>query len=205
MYFISMNFVKMDSVIVDIGCGVGKSAVALRDFAYNGKLFEGMYHGYDIDKDMIDWCTSNFPNDKFKFSCLDFKSTIYNPEGNVGAESKLDLKDNVVDLVFSQSLFSHLLEADIRTYLEEAFRVLKSGGIVLMTFFCIDDLKELDLLGGRWTFEHKVGSAFVENIDYPEAAVAYTNEFIIELANSCGFDHAEVILPSAQSTLKCVK
>lgn len=205
IYLFSMKYVKMDSVIIDIGCGVGKGAVGLRDFSYCGESFKGMYYGYDVEKEMIDWCRLNFPDNRFRFSCLDFKGTVYNPNGNAGAKLAFDLRDNVVDLVLSQSLFSHLLEEDIRVYLEESFRVLKSGGIALITFFCFDDLMELNLLGGRWTFQYKVGSALVENVNYPEAAVAYPKDFMVNLANSCGFRYSEVILPYAQSTLKCVK
>ena len=42
-------------------------------------------------------------------------------------------------------------------------------------------------LGRRWTFEHRRGNAYVESPRYPEAAVAYHEAFMTELARNYGF------------------
>ena len=57
----------------------------------------------------------------------------------------------------SQSLLSHLLERELEAYVKESARVLRTGGIMAMTFFCMEDLRALKLLGGRWTFAHQQG------------------------------------------------
>ncbi len=202
MYFFSNRYADLNSTVVDIGCGVGKSAVGLRDANYMGEEFCGQYLGFDVDPDMVDWCRAHFPADRFTFYRVDSASTVYNPAGRA-SRPHLECADNTADLVFSQSLFSHLLEEDIRHYLAESYRMLKPGGWMLMTFFCLDDLEELNLMEGRWTFRHAVGSARVENLRYPESAVAYTRSWMIEAALSAGFAEADVILPNYQSTIAC--
>lgn len=74
-----------------------------------------------------------------------------------------------------------------------------------MTFFCLEDLAAQGLLGNRWKFRHQVGRAYVENLEFPEAAVAYEKATIVELAKSLGFFTADVLLPSHQSSLLCKK
>ena len=76
---------------------------------------------------------------------------------------------------------------------------------MLMTFFCLEDLDRLGLMEGRWTFRHRVGPARVENERYPEGAVAYGRDWMIEAARAAGFAEADVRLPSYQSTIACRK
>ena len=52
-----------------------------------------------------------------------------------------------------------------------------------MSFLCMEHVK----LGGRWTFQHRLGNAYVENLQYPEAAVAYHEAFMTKLVADCGF------------------
>jgi SAM-dependent methyltransferase len=161
----------LNSSIVDIGCGCGKLAAALRDYDFHGDRFRGHYYGFDADREMIEWCQRYFPPNHFTFVHVNPKSSVYNPGGSVLQVKLEPCRDSSVDLAISNSLFSHLLAEDVKNYLKESFRVLRPGGKIFMTFFCIDDMRTLGLLGGRWTFDHRIGSAYVENIHYPEAAV----------------------------------
>jgi hypothetical protein len=74
-----------------------------------------------------------------------------------------------------------------------------------MTFFCMDDLRSLNLLGGRWSFAHRRDAAYIENERYPEAAVAYDKSWMEELCRKAGFGQVQTILPAYQSTVFCVK
>ena len=60
---------------------------------------------------------------------------------------------------------------------------------------------ELGSLGGRWTFRSRVGEAFVENANLPEAAVAYSRDFLERACRRAGFDDVEVIRRAGQSLL----
>ncbi len=204
LYFFSRKFATLDSRIVEIGSGVGATVVALRNFHYAGERFRGIYHGFDIDQEMVQWCQDNFPPDHFKFTLLDMHSTIYNPSGSIDKKPRLSCEDDSVDLVYSFSLFTHLLEQDIHHYLSESSRVLKPGGAMSMSFFCVDDLEQMQLLGGRWTFRHRLGNAYVESRSFPESAVAYGKEWILEVARSYGFSDIRII-PGTQSLLEGIK
>ena len=57
-----------------------------------------------------------------------------------------------------------------------------------MSFLCMEHVK----LGGRWTFQHRLGNAYVENLQYPEAAVAYHEAFMTKLVADCGFPEVTV-------------
>ncbi len=206
LYAFARGWASLDSRIVDIGCGCGKSAVALRDFDYMGERFGGEYFGFDVDSEMVVWCQQNFDAARFTFRTVAAYSSVYNPVGASNAEVRLEgCADASIDLVMSQSLFSHLLERELRAYVKEAARVLRTGGIMTMTFFCMDDLRALKLLGGRWTFAHKLGAAYIENERYPEAAVAYDKAWMEQVCRAAGFSKVQTVLPAYQSTVLCVK
>jgi SAM-dependent methyltransferase len=205
LYAFSQGWAGGDSRIVDIGSGCGKSAAALRDFDYMGERFRGHYFGFDVDAGMVRWCGRNFPAATFTFRHVEMFNSLWNPVKSAAQVRLQGCEDGTVDLVVSHSLFSHLLEDDLRTYLAESARVLRPGGVMAMTFFCVEDMAQLGLLGGRWSFEHRIGNAYVETMRYPEAAVGYHKLFIEGLARAAGFSHVEVRLPSYQSTLCAVK
>lgn len=206
LYAFAQGWANLDSRIVDIGSGCGKGAVTLRDFKYMGEGFRGHYYGFDVDPDMVRWSQENFPANHFTFRTVDMFSKLYNPGEASKAQVRLEGCDNgSIDLVISHSLFSHLLEDDLRTYVQESARALRPGGVMAMTFFCMDDLRRLNLLGGRWTFAHRSGNAYIENLRYPEAAVGYECSWIDQVCKDAGFSKVEVRLPNYQSTLFCVK
>ena len=206
MYAFAQGWAKLDSRIVDIGSGCGKSAATLRDFEYMGERFEGQYFGFDVDADMVRWCQQNFDPERFTFRKIDSFNAVYNPAGQADLGTRLEgCEDSSIDLVMSQSLFSHLLERELRAYVKESARVLRPGGIMAMTFFCMDDLRALNLVGGRWSFAHRRQAAYIENERYPEAAVAYDKVWMEQVCREAGFSRVETVLPAYQSTVLCVK
>lgn len=206
LYAFAQGWANLNSRIVDIGSGCGKSAVALRDFEYMGQRFQGQYFGFDVDADMIRWCQQNFDPRHFSFRSVDSFSAVYNPNAPSQTPVRLEgCTDGSIDLVMSQSLFSHVLEPELRAYVKESARVLRSGGIMAMTFFCMDDLGKLKLLGGRWNFGHRRDAAYIENERYPEAAVAYDRAWMEQVCRDAGFNQVQTILPAYQSTIFCVK
>jgi hypothetical protein len=47
-------------------------------------------------------------------------------------------------------------------------------------------------LGGRWTFSRRLGNAYVENLKYPEAAVAYERAYLEANVRAAGFSEVQV-------------
>jgi SAM-dependent methyltransferase len=192
------------SDVVELGCGCGRIARPLRDPLWD-PWFEGTYVGVDIDREMIEYCRSNFPGDRFRFILSPHRSLTYahgNLHGAQDTPSKSVIADEQSkDFVYSLSLYSHLLETELIEYMQESYRVLRTNGTMFMTFFCIEHVER----GGRWTFSHRRGNAYIESTRYPEAAVAYHETFVIDLAKECGFREITVAPGRGQTELVALR
>jgi SAM-dependent methyltransferase len=194
--FMSRRYCSFNSDVVELGCGCGRIAWPLKD-----PWFEGTYLGVDIDTEMIEYCRHNFPAGRFQFLLSPHRSNTYSATNGTARGDRnlgfLVADPDSKDFVYSISLYSHLLEEEFADYLRESFRILRSGGCMYLTFFCMEDVQ----LGQRWTFAHRRGNAFIENMDLPEAAVAYHKAYVVEMAKSLGFREITIIPRAVQSVL----
>jgi SAM-dependent methyltransferase len=191
LHYMATGAVTLTSTIVDIGCGCGRFAHHLRDFRYQDTYFAGKYIGVDIDEEMLDWCGRNFDQQRFEFLHSTHASKSYNQASGNAPAYAIPIPDGSADFVFSRSLFTHLLEPELKNYLTESVRILKPGASMVMSFFSLDHPPPT--FGGRHTFSHQVGNAAVESLAVPEAAVAYREAFILSLTREVGFAEAEVV------------
>lgn len=99
--------------------------------------------------------------------------------------------DDSVDLVVSNSLLTHVLEAELENYLRESCRLLRAGGAIMHSHFNLDYPPAS--YGTRHTFQHTIGNARVESLEQPEAAVAYRTDYLFKLAREIGFRECEVL------------
>jgi SAM-dependent methyltransferase len=194
--WLAAGYVSDTSEIVEIGCGCGRVAHHLRN-----EWFKGTYVGIDIDEELLAWDSSNFPKEKFTFLRSSHASVTYTSKGNDGSTPHTFPANWQKDFIYSTSLYTHLLEEELLNYTRESYRVLRPNKVMYMTFFCMDSVE----IGKRWTFQHKMGQAHVENIKYPEAAVAYTRAYMEELCSSVGFREVSIIESPWQSALVCRK
>jgi SAM-dependent methyltransferase len=186
---ISLGDLQPDEHVLDLGCGVGRFAVALTEFI----RANGSYDGVDVARESIQWCvdaiTPRYPN--FQFHLLDAYNGRYNASGTgMAAEVVFPFEDGTFDFVFANSLFTHLLEDDVKNYAHEIARVTKPGGRMLVTIFLLDDEATALVRAGRgkWAVPHRVGVAHVEKKNRPESVVAYDEPFVRSLFESCGFE-----------------
>jgi SAM-dependent methyltransferase len=202
--FLSRKYCTSKSDVVELGCGCGRIARPLRDPRWD-PWFEGTYVGVDIDREMIEYCRSNFPEGRFQFILSPHRSATYSPGNLHNAQetpSEFFIADEQSkDFIYSLSLYSHLLETEVIEYMRKSYRILRTNGIMFLTFFCIEHVE----LGGRWTFRHRRGNAYIESTRYPEAAVAYHEAFVIDLAKKCGFREVTVAPKKGQSELVALK
>ena len=88
------------------------------------------------------------------------------------------------DFVFSNSLFTHLMQDDLENYLREIGRVLRPGGRALNTFFLLNRESEAAIAnsGRKMKFPHPVEGrvARTQRRGLPEAAIAYEEDFVRE-------------------------
>ena len=98
--------------ILDFGCGCGR-------IARHWSSLEGAHvHGRDYNAALVDWCRSNLPFGEF---------------GVNGRLPPLDLPDEAVDLVYAVSVFTHMPAAEQLAWIGELERVVRPGGLVLLT------------------------------------------------------------------------
>lgn len=101
-------------LVVDVGCGSGRLAVHLAPFM-------GIrYSGTDVVPELLQYASDLCHRDDWKFSLSNGQS--------------IPCDGGIADFVCFFSVFTHLLHEDSFRYLQEASRVLRSGGIVILSF-----------------------------------------------------------------------
>jgi len=183
---INKQYLNPQSHIFEIGCGCGRLAME-----FSRVLDEdGHYVGQDIDREMIAWCQKHLQNARLHFDHADIFSAVYNPKGRHVVEYEFSVRDNSVTLVVATSVFTHLLYQDFSHYIKESSRILSNGGHLYASFFIMDYVKSS--LGDRWSFPHRQDNCYVENLKYPEAAVAYDLEVIRRTLSNEDFSIVEI-------------
>ena len=99
-------------VVLDWGCGCGRITRHL------ARHTDATILGRDPDPVTVGWAARNLPGD--------FARSGYQPP--------LDLADASVDVVVSLSVFTHLSRGGQLAWLEELARVVRPGGLLLLTF-----------------------------------------------------------------------
>jgi len=178
---VAMGGLTPDSHVLDIGCGIGRLALAMT--RYLGAA--GSYTGLDIVPSGIEWCNrhiaSSHPN--FTFTLADVSNTEYHPKGRLRPEQyRFPYPDESFDLVVLVSVFTHMMPGGMDHYLSEISRVLKPGGRCFATYFLInaESKRLMDAGGGSIRFTHGLGSHWVVDKAVPELSVAYDDAYARE-------------------------
>ena len=124
---------QLDDHVLDIGSGIGRTAIALTQYLST----DGKYEGFDAVKKGVKWCNSriakDFPNFSFKY--IPLKNDLYNNTGKKASKFVFPYQDKTFDKVFLFSVFTHMQICEIKNYLKEIERVLKPDGMCLATLF----------------------------------------------------------------------
>lgn len=184
--FAERGWVHDGSRVLELGSGVGRNARALKD-----QMDVASYDGIDVDPQMVRWCADHLAGESMRFHHADLYSSVYNPGGVPVPTYLLPLADSSVDFSFGISVFSHLVSADAAHYAAELGRVMVPGGVAAHTFFLLDHIQ--GLLGDRWTFAHEAPGCRLENVAYPEAAVAFREADVAAMFLAQGLAMVEVL------------
>jgi len=85
--------------VLDIGCGVGRTAIGLTGFLEK----KGSYDGFDVVEKGIQWCQKGIGRDfsNFRFKHVSLFNDLYRKSGTDAANFKFPYPDNSFDMLFS--------------------------------------------------------------------------------------------------------
>lgn len=175
--------------MLDVGSGVGRKTWPLVNYLNE----HGSYDGMDLVKSGVDWCTerytSKYPN--FKFHLIDVQNDLYNPGGTYKAtEYRFPFSDEQFDFVVLNSVFTHMIAAEVENYMNEIARVLRPGGRCLISFFLLND-ESLGLIEHGKSFiplKFKLGPARTFLQEQPEWAIGYDEDYVMGLFPQRGLE-----------------
>jgi ubiquinone/menaquinone biosynthesis C-methylase UbiE len=124
---------KPEDQVLDIGSGVGRTAIALTEYLNE----KGSYHGFDAVEEGVKWCNKTIGKDfsNFKFDYVSLDNDLYNKSDIKADNFVFQYKDEQFDKVFLFSVFTHMMVDEIENYFKEIKRVLKPKGKCLTTLF----------------------------------------------------------------------
>lgn len=170
---------------LDVGCGIGRAAAPLVDYLDA----RGLYRGFDVMGEAIAWCQANIVDRRFQFLHADMHSDRYNPNGAVQASAYLfPYADASFDFVWLGSVFTHLLAADQAQFAREIARVLKPGGISVISWYLLDNEARAHMGEGAFDFSHELDGCWTASPDLPESAIAYDLAPILAQYDALGLD-----------------
>ncbi len=181
-----------ESSVLDVGSGIGRTAVALTGFLNK----TGSYEGFDVVEKGVKWCNEKinlqFPN--FNFMFVPLNNDLYNKAKGDAVSFTFPYDDNRFDLVFLFSVFTHMRPAEVRNYLFEIQRVLKPGGKCLTTFFVFNAEEEKFISeknSFRFPFKENGYRLMDKNVEC--ANIAFEEENIRKNINDSGLELSEVL------------
>jgi SAM-dependent methyltransferase len=104
-----------DCRVLDFGCGCGRT---IRWFLRDGGNAE--FHGVDVDAEAVAWCRQHLQQGHFLAT---------------GPEPPLPYPADHFDIVYCLSVFTHLNESMQDAWLAELARIMKPGGVLILTVY----------------------------------------------------------------------
>lgn len=201
-----VKYAKLNSTssILDIGCGGGKLVSALVPV-----IKEGTYATFEVNKEYIEFWRNSVDkkNNNFTFNHADLWHSYYNPTGkHKTAEYIFPYYNNVFDIVYLNSIFTHLLPSEISHYLSEIKRVLKPGAIVLATYFIVNNESLLlDNQGlsnktlvkqGRKLLNYRYDNYWARDTDVNERLIGIDEEWLKNIYGQNNYEITNIVYGS---------
>lgn len=193
---LNMAGLRPDHDVLDIGCGVGRTARYLCDYLDN----ESRYEGFDIMEQLIEWCkahiTSMFPN--FQFQFVPVFNSAYLPDASLplASELRFPYSDSSFDFAFAHSVFTHMSHEGSVNYLNEIHRILRPGGISYSTWLLFenDPSANVSPLIAEMHLDAS-GDVAYHDPEVPDSTVAYRESFVRNTYADTGLTIVEPIHP----------
>lgn len=177
---------KSNDHILDVGCGIGRTAVALTNV-----IKEGSYEGFDAVEKGINWCNKNISknNPNFNFTFTPIYNDLYNSFSQKAEDFTFPYGSEKFDKVFLFSVFTHMQVTEINRYLREISRVLKNEALCLSTFFLYDESRKE---GGTMHFPHFYDGYKLMDDKVTAANIAIGIPLLNKMAKDAGLEITEI-------------
>lgn len=188
--------------ILDIGCGYGKTAIALKRYLKP----PGGFVGFDIQPRLTSFATRMFKALKIdSYFRAEHHPIIGNPyykgtdSGTPADQFVFPYPEREFDAVCSFSVFTHLRTGPLQNYAKNLGRVVKPGGKMLLSFYLLDNAPEAGNGGEPWAASQRRNALLdgpdpaergvlkVLNPRNPEYLVAYRVEYVRKAFAQFGF------------------
>lgn len=127
---------NVSSRLLDWGCGPGRLLAGIHRVV--GPI--QTYVGVDVKADVVEWAQANLTTTWSTFLHVHQRNERYNVEGETS--HLLPMGDAAVDIICAFSVFSHMRTHDVAGYGAEMARLLRPGGLVVLTAFVEPDVPE---------------------------------------------------------------
>ncbi len=177
--FRTRGLVHPDSVVLDVGSGMGRLAIPLTTL-----LTRGQYEGFDIIKSGVRWCQHNISSTypQFTFTHVALINDLYRQEGQSAGDFRFPYPDGYFDFVMVISVFTHMVPEEVDHYVREISRVLKNGGHLYATFFVLNEASRANMRKGQHEFDFKFDRGHYSLLDakVKSANVAFEETYLME-------------------------
>lgn len=183
---------KPNDSVLDIGSGVGRSAIALSTYLNK----QGSYDGFDVVKQGVDWCNNRLGRDfsNFKFKYVPLFNDLYNTSTLKATEFQFPYDELSFDKVFSVSLFTHMAVEEIQHYFHQIRRVLKSGGMCFSTFFLYDENDENHISTQKdFNFSYKYDGYRLMNANVVSGNIALHKTKLAEMLTNANLELVSIV------------
>lgn len=116
--------------LIDVGCGSGRAAYALRDIERLD------YLGTDVVPELLDHARNVAARPDWRFELVESLT--------------IPAADQSADIVMLMSVFTHLTPIETATYLREVARTLKPKGVMIASFLDRDEPRHLACTRPKW-------------------------------------------------------
>jgi ubiquinone/menaquinone biosynthesis C-methylase UbiE len=162
------NHPNMESpTILDFGCGCGRMVRFLNNTSASKTI-----HACEVNPDHVGWCRDNLNNVKVS------QCDVLPP---------LPYQDQMFDLIYGLSVFTHLSESHAAQWLSEMKRVLKRDGILIVTIHgltALNTIKDSTLHQQMFNLNSELAGQTIEKFQKKPFVYFKYDQNTIELAKA---------------------